>query len=204
MKRRKLVRVEVPSWTVSRREVPNSQGGVRQHLLLRRRAGERNGNRDFYLARKAVRRADRFLSTVPVSLREHHQQREVGACKRVGPKAATGRSFQSQELGDTRGKRIRKTGTNYGLSTSSSTLTITRNMVTELYHTQKGVHEPPYFSTMLVGSKNTLIYNLDVSLISDFIDSLMTESMIEAALGTAETVDDDLSGELELCSSTMA
>ena len=29
--RRKLVRVEVPGWTVSRREVPNSQGGVR-HL----------------------------------------------------------------------------------------------------------------------------------------------------------------------------
>ena len=80
--RRKLVRVEVPRWTVSRREVPDSQGGVRQHLLLRRRAGERNGNRDFCLARKAVRRADRFLSTVPVSLREHHQQREVGACKR--------------------------------------------------------------------------------------------------------------------------
>ena len=36
------------------------------------------------------------------------------------------------------------------------------------------------FSAMLVGSKNTLIYNLDVSLISDFIDSLMT-------VGTAET-----------------
>ena len=60
-------------------------------------------------------------------------------------------------------------------------------MVTELYHTQKGVHEPPYCSTMLVGGKNTLIYNLDVSLISDFLDSLMTESMIVAALGTAET-----------------
>ena len=37
------------------------------------------------------------------------------------------------------------------------------------------------------GSKNTLIYNLDVSLISDFLDSLMTESMIVAAFGTAET-----------------
>ena len=62
-----------------------------------------------------------------------------------------------------------------------------RVMVTELYHTQKRVHEPPYFSTMLVGGKNTPIYNLDVSLISDFLDSLMTESMIVAALCTAET-----------------
>ena len=62
-----------------------------------------------------------------------------------------------------------------------------RVMVTELYHTQKGVHEPPYYSTMLVGGKNTLMNNLDVSLISDFLDSLMTESMIVAALGTAET-----------------
>ena len=52
--RRKLVRVEVPSWTVSGREVPNSQGRVRQPLLLRR-AGKRNAaNRDFCLARKAV------------------------------------------------------------------------------------------------------------------------------------------------------
>ena len=60
-------------------------------------------------------------------------------------------------------------------------------MVTELYHTPKGVHQPPHYSTMVVGGKNMLIYNLDVSLISDFIDLLMTESMIVAALGTAET-----------------
>ena len=53
-----------------------------------------------------------------------------------------------------------------------------------LQYTQK-MHE--YWSTMVVDSKNTLIYNLDVSLISDFIDSLMTESMIVAALGTVET-----------------
>ena len=31
--RRKLFRVEVPSWTVSRRGVPSRQGGVRQDLL---------------------------------------------------------------------------------------------------------------------------------------------------------------------------
>ena len=60
-------------------------------------------------------------------------------------------------------------------------------MVTELYHTQKGAHESPYYSTMVVGGKNTLIYNLDVSLISDFLDLLMTESMIVAAFGRAET-----------------
>ena len=60
-------------------------------------------------------------------------------------------------------------------------------MVSELYHTPKGVHEPPYYSTMVVGGKNTLIYILDVSLISDFRDLLMTESMIVAAHGTAET-----------------
>ena len=60
-------------------------------------------------------------------------------------------------------------------------------IVTERYHTQKGVHEPLYYSTMVVDGKNTLIYNLDVSLISDFLDLLMTESMIVAALGTAET-----------------
>ena len=42
--------------------------------------------------------------------------------KRVGPNAETGRSFQSQELGDSRGKRIRKRVRIYGLSTSSSTL----------------------------------------------------------------------------------
>ena len=54
-----------------------------------------------------------------------------------------------------------------------------------LQYTEK-MHEYPY-SVLEFGSKNTKIYNLDVSLISDFLDLLMTESMIVAALGTAET-----------------
>ena len=73
-----------------------------------------------------------------------------------------------------------------------------RAMVTELYHTQKELHEPAAASTprrctstgvrvLEYGGKNTLIYNLDVSLISDFLDSLTTESMIVISLGLAET-----------------
>ena len=178
-------------------EVPDSQGGVRQHLLLRRRAGKRNGNCDFYLARKAVWRVDRFLSTVPVSLRVHHQQREVGACKRVGPKAETGRSFQSKELGDTRGRRIRKPvritvwvrlqahwpslAIRSLNSTTPKKSSWASRCSTPRRCTITGVRVLEY------GSKNTLIYNLDVPLIYDFLDSLMTESMIVAALGTAET-----------------
>ena len=40
---------------------------------------------------------------------------------------------------------------------------------------------------MVVDGKDSLIYNLDVSLMSDFLDLLMNESMIVAALGTSET-----------------
>ena len=54
------------------------------------------------------------------------------------------------------------------------------------------------------GGRDTLIYNLDVSLISDFLDLLTPENMIVASLGLADTEEDDLSGELELCSSTVA
>ena len=51
---------------------------------------------------------------------------------------------------------------------------------------------------MVVDGKNMLIYNLDVSLIYDFLDSLMTESMIVAALVRPRRVDDYLSGDLEV------
>ena len=48
------------------------------------------------------------------------------------------------------------------------------------------------------GGKDTLIYNLDVSLISDFLDSLTPENMIVASLGLADTEEDDLFGDLEV------
>ena len=73
-------------------------GGVREHLLLRRRAGKRNGNRDFLLLGKLFNVSKQWWLL---------------------------------------------------------------NSTTHL----KGVHEPPYYSTMVVGGKN-----LDVSLISDFLD----------------------------------
>ena len=65
-----------------------------------------------------------------------------------------------------------------------------RAMVTELYHAQKEFMSQPLqyiFWVLKYGGKDTLIYNLDASLISDFLDLLTPENMIVAALGTAET-----------------
>ena len=76
-----------------------------------------------------------------------------------------------------------------------------RAKVTELYHAQKGFMSQPLqyiFWVLKYGGKDTLIYNLDVSLISDFLDSLTPENMIVAFLGLADTEEDDLFGDLEV------
>ena len=76
-----------------------------------------------------------------------------------------------------------------------------RAMVTELYHAQKEFMSQPLqyiFWVLEYGGKDTLIYNLDVSLISDFFDSLTPENMIVASLGLADTEEDDLFGDLQV------
>ena len=120
-----------------------------------------------------------------------------GACKRVGPKVEIGRSFQSQELGSSRGRRIRKpvriTVWVRHQAHWPSLAIWSLNSTTPKKSSWAGRCSTPRTRTSIgvrvleYGSKNALIYNLDVSLISDFLDSLMTESMIVAALGTAET-----------------
>ena len=47
-------------------------------------------------------------------------------------------------------------------------------------------------------SGDSLIYNLDVSLVSDFLDSLTPENMNVATLALADTDEDDLFGDLEV------
>ena len=47
-------------------------------------------------------------------------------------------------------------------------------------------------------SGDSLIYNLDVSLVSDFLDSLTPENMNVASLALADTDEDDLFGDLEV------
>ena len=60
--------------------------------------------------------------------------------------------------------------------------------------------QPPQyiFWVLEYGGKDTPTYNLDVSLISDFLDSLTPENMIVASLGLADTEEDDLFGDLEV------
>ena len=48
------------------------------------------------------------------------------------------------------------------------------------------------------GGRDTLIYNLDVSLVSDFLTSLTPDNMNVAPLGLAVTDEDDLFGDLEV------
>ena len=74
-------------------------------------------------------------------------------------------------------------------------------MVTELYHAQKefmsqaaAVHP----EVLKYGGRDTLIYNLDVSLVSDFLTSLTPDNMNVAPLGLAVTDEDDLFGDLEV------
>ena len=47
-------------------------------------------------------------------------------------------------------------------------------------------------------SGDSLTYKLDVSLVSDFLDSLTPENMDVASLGLADTDEDDLFGDLEV------
>ena len=74
-------------------------------------------------------------------------------------------------------------------------------MVTELYHAQKEFMSQPLqyiFWVLEYGEKDSLIYNLDVSLISDFLDSLTPENMNVTSLALADTDEDDLFGDLEV------
>ena len=88
-----------------------------------------------------------FLSTVSVSLREHHQQRKVGACKRVGPNAGNWKIIPITRIGRLWRQTDTETGANYGLSTSSSTLNpiVTRceRWSLNFYHTQKEFMSQP-------------------------------------------------------------
>ena len=70
-----------------------------------------------------------------------------------------------------------------------------RGMVTELYHAQKEFMSQPLqyiFWVLEYAEKDSIIYNLDVSLISDFSDSLTPEIMTVASLGLADTDESDL------------
>ena len=76
-----------------------------------------------------------------------------------------------------------------------------RAMVAELYHAQKEFMSQPLqyiFWVLEYGGKDPLIYNLDVSLISDFLDSLTPEHINVASLALADTDEDDLFGDLEV------
>ena len=76
-----------------------------------------------------------------------------------------------------------------------------RAMVTELYRAQKEfMSQPlqPIFWVLEYGGKDSLICNVDVSLISDVLDSLTPENMTVASLALADTDEDDLLGDLEV------
>ena len=76
-----------------------------------------------------------------------------------------------------------------------------RAMVTEPQPRPEGVHEPAaavHPEVLKYGGRDTLIYNLDVSLVSDFLTSLTPDNMNVAPLGLAVTDEDDLFGDLEV------